>query len=98
MAAHMVLILDGISPGLTHQGIQWTHSGVQVEWKPEVTYIEVINNVEYYKTMLNLETVFPIVNFATPFCRGRQWVSHCLRRIAWLCVLVAKVLRASKLP
>ena len=42
MAAHTVLILDGISPGLTHQGIQWTHSGVQAEWKPEVTYIEVI--------------------------------------------------------
>ena len=36
MAVHMVLILDGISPGLTHQGILWTHSGVQVEWIPEV--------------------------------------------------------------
>ena len=38
MAVLMVLILDGISPGLTHQGILWTHSGVQVESTPEVTY------------------------------------------------------------
>ena len=60
MAAHMVLILDGISPGLTHQGIQWTYSGVQAEWKLEVTYVEVINNVEYYKIMLNLEKFFPL--------------------------------------
>ena len=43
MAVSMVLILNGISPGLTCLEMQLTHSHVQEEWKAGV--IEVVQNI-----------------------------------------------------
>ena len=61
MAVLMVLILDGISPGPTQQGILRTHSGVQVESIPEVTY-------KYIWYIAQSGPSFSILSFETTIC------------------------------